>query len=146
MTAGAGRAVFVGQGGNDVLTGGTNIDSLIGGTGNDTLKGMGGVDTLQGGVGTDTLTGGAARDYFLFVETAASGGWDVDTITDWEDGVDLIKIDSPGVATSINDFTITGNNTNHVVLTLKADTTNTITIDGAGGAAVNITAADFLFY
>jgi Ca2+-binding RTX toxin-like protein len=144
MTAGAGRANFSGFGGNDTLTGGATIDVLAGGDGTDTLSGGGGIDTLQGGKGDDTMAGGAGADLFLYIETAASGGWGADTVTDFQDGQDRIKIDSPGVAASIADFTIAGNGTASVLLTLAAAPANTIALNGA--AAITITAADFLFF
>ena len=76
--------------------------------------------------------------------TAASGGFGADTITDWEDGLDGIKIDSPGVATSLADFSIAGNGTASVLLTLNALPSSSIALHAA--SAITITAADFLFY
>jgi Ca2+-binding RTX toxin-like protein len=144
MTAGAARSTFNGQGGDDALTGGANIDTYFGGAGNDTLSTGGASDFLQGGVGNDTMTGGALRDFFVYTETIASGGWGADTITDWQDGLDLLKIASVTGADNIADFAIAGQGTNHVVLALAASPTNTITLDSA--SAITITAADFVFY
>ena len=54
-----------------------------------------GIDALYGGAQNDNLTGGAGSDYFVYTETAASGGWGADTVTDWQDGVDVLKFASP---------------------------------------------------
>jgi Ca2+-binding RTX toxin-like protein len=139
MTAGTGRANFSGFGGNDTLTGGSNIDVLQGNAGDDSLNGQGGVDNMDGGAGNDTMTGGAGKD--LFVYSAAGFGQDI--ITDFEDGFDKLKVHS-SIANNIAAFNITGNGTTNVVLTQISSPTNTIMLQSAG--AINITAADFLFY
>jgi RTX calcium-binding nonapeptide repeat (4 copies) len=143
MTAGTGVSNFSGFGGDDTLTGNISIDRLSGGDGDDAIDGGANGDTIQGGKGNDILAGGSGADLFLYVETAASGGWGADTVTDWEDGIDLIKVHTPA-ASSIADFTIAGNGTASVLLTLNALPSSTITLNGA--AAITITAADFLFY
>jgi serralysin len=143
MTAGVARTNFAGQGGNDTLTGGANIDTFFGGTGNDILSAGAAIDFLSGGSGNDTMTGGADRDYFIYIETAAAGGFGADTVTDWQDGLDILKIDMP-VADSIADFAIAGNGTATVTLTLIGAAGNSITLNGAG--PITITAADLLFY
>ena len=51
------------------------------------------------------------------------------------------------VADEVSDFTIAGNGTSQVVLTLDDGTgRNTIEVNGANGAAVTIEASDFIFY
>ena len=96
-------AQFVGGGhGSDLLIGIENVngsnygDRLIGsagnnvlqgGGGNDVLNGAAGNDMLSGGVGADVLTGGAGADVFLF-----GTGFGADHITDWQDGIDHIRI------------------------------------------------------
>jgi Ca2+-binding RTX toxin-like protein len=139
MTAGAERAVFAGYGGDDVLTGGVKNDQLLGGADNDTLIGNGDRDSLNGGTGDDTMTGGSHGDVFVFTDAA----FGQDTITDYQDGLDHFKVFS-AVAADIADFAIANNGTNTVTLTLIADNSNTITIQGA--APITITAADFVFY
>lgn len=74
--------VLRGEGGNDRLLGGGGADQLLGGLGNDTLLGNGGLDTL---------TGGAGADRFVF-NTGLSAG-NVDTIIDFETGLDRIALD-----------------------------------------------------
>ncbi|MFD0916474.1 beta strand repeat-containing protein [Pseudahrensia aquimaris] len=142
MVAGAGRAKFYGFSGNDSLTGGNTVDYLDGGVGNDVLSGMGARDGLRGFIGNDTLTGGADRDYFQYVFAE----FDHDTITDYEDGLDYLRVYS-AVADDVSDFTIAGNGTSTVTLTLNDGTAeNTITINGNGGSNVTIDDGDFQFY
>jgi Ca2+-binding RTX toxin-like protein len=140
MTAGGvGRFVFAGFGGNDVLTGGVKNDQLLGGAGSDTLSGGADRDALDGGTGNDTMTGGSQGDVFVFVDAAFGR----DVVTDFEDGLDTLKVFS-AVADGIADFTITGNGTGNVVLTLDADPANSITLRGA--APITITNDDFVFF
>jgi Ca2+-binding RTX toxin-like protein len=91
--------------GDDLLSGGRESDNLFGGKGNDTLKGGYGADrlfgrrdhdelsggrghdTLKGGRGDDLLTGGFGADTFVFGRNHGS-----DTITDFDQGSDLIEI------------------------------------------------------
>jgi Ca2+-binding RTX toxin-like protein len=115
----------------------TAADTMTAGTGKADFSGF-------GGKGDDTMTGGTGKDLFVYVETAASGGWSADTVTDFEDGKDRIKIDSPGVASAITDFNIAGNGTASVLLTLNALPSSTINLNAA--SAITITAGDFLFY
>jgi Ca2+-binding RTX toxin-like protein len=140
MTAGAkGRVIFAGYGGDDALNGGIKNDQLLGGAGDDTLSGGAGRDTLDGGTGDDTMTGGSQGDVFVFLDAA----FGQDTIADYQDGLDRFKVFS-AVADDVSDFTISGNGTTSVILTLIAGNTNSITIQGA--ALITITAADFVFY
>lgn len=140
MSAGSGgRVVFAGYGGDDRLNGNLKNDQLLGGTGDDLLNGKAGPDSLDGGLGNDTLTGGADGDVFVFVDA----DFGQDTISDFQDGIDRLKVFS-AVADNIGDFTISGNNTTSVLLTLAADPANTITLHGA--TPINISAADFVFY
>lgn len=81
--------VFNGHNGDDRAIG--RVDSvdyvLNGGNGDDVLAGAGGDDLLNGGSGNNILTGGGGADTFIF-----SSGSAVTTITDFEDGVDVMKI------------------------------------------------------
>jgi hypothetical protein len=84
--------------GDDVLAGGLGADTIFGGAGNDTVSGGGGRDLIRGGAGRDELTGGADSDTFVF--TPGSG---VDRITDFEVGVDRLKIaGSTGHASAVD--------------------------------------------
>ena len=73
--------IIEGGGFGDLLIGYAGADSLIGGDGN---------DVLQGGKGSDQLTGGTGADQFRFDTSILRG--DVDTITDFEFGVDQIQL------------------------------------------------------
>jgi hypothetical protein len=86
---------------------------------------------------------GALRDDFICTETAVSGGFGADTITDFQDGLDFLRFALP-VADAFGDFTITGNGTTTVTLSLIAAPANTITLNGA--ARITLSAADFLFF
>lgn len=89
----AGNDVLVGGYGNDTLNGGNGNDLLRGDKGNDTLNGGAGNDILRGGAGNDIMAGGAGADTFIFrADRDFSGSSSVDNITDFEDGVDTIKI------------------------------------------------------
>ncbi|MCZ8221305.1 MAG: hypothetical protein O9337_17960, partial [Acidovorax sp.] len=117
------------------LTGSADSNLLTGGDGANLLSGQGGNDTLVGGLGKDTLDGGAGSDRFVF-STAPSVG-NVDTITDFQSGVDVIALsasvyaglgaagDTVGLSANLIYSSVTG------VLAYDAD--------GAGvGAAVQI--------
>lgn len=81
-----------GGSGNDTLDGGTGNDTLGGDAGNDRLTGGDGADHLTGGAGADILTGGAGADTFIFASTSHSRGDSVDTITDFQSGIDHIDL------------------------------------------------------
>jgi Ca2+-binding RTX toxin-like protein len=72
---------------NLVLTGRRNAD-LIGNDDANTLKGNAGNNDLTGGLSDDILTGGGGRDLFLYA--MLDGG---DTITDFKQGQDRIRIE-----------------------------------------------------
>jgi serralysin len=113
------------------LTGSGDSNLLTGGDGANLLSGQGGNDTLVGGLGKDTLTGGAGSDRFVF-STAPSVG-NVDTITDFQSGVDVIALstsiyaglgvvgDTVGLSANLTYSSVTG------VLSYDAD--------GVGGVA-----------
>ncbi|MCB1340439.1 MAG: hypothetical protein KDK24_05110 [Pseudooceanicola sp.] len=119
---------------NDTLFGGRDDDTLDGGVGSDTLYGDQGADTLDGGLGADTLTGGIGADVFVFSADGAT-----DTITDWQDGIDLIDLD-----VAFGALTITDAGAGVVHITHSGELL--IVMDGGGGTltAADFTAADFL--
>ncbi|WP_170311828.1 calcium-binding protein [Sulfitobacter sabulilitoris] len=86
-----GQDALYGDTGNDKLYGGNGDDELFGGSGNDILIGDGGNDILIGGYGRDTIAGGDGADVFVF-DSAMS----IDTITDFEDGVDKFDVTAFG--------------------------------------------------
>ena len=75
----------------NTLNGLDGNDQLSGGSGNDILIGGNGDDTVMGGAGIDTLTGGAGADVFALGAAFAANA---DTITDFEHGVDKLRISS----------------------------------------------------
>lgn len=95
------NAVVVGKGNalDNTITGNGGHNNLNGLAGNDTLLGKGGNDAINGGVGNDQLWGGTvgvlsgdgSNDVFVF-NTALSTTTNVDTIGDFEVGVDQILL------------------------------------------------------
>jgi serralysin len=85
--------------GNDILDGGLGNDILDGGLGNDKLTGGEGNDTLGGGLGNDKLTGGGVAgevDIFVFDTQVIKAN--LDTITDFETGVDQLRLSTASFA------------------------------------------------
>lgn len=60
--------------------------------GNDTVTGSASADLIIGGAGADTLYGGASADVFDFNALSDSRNSTVDTIGDWQDGLDIIDL------------------------------------------------------
>ncbi|NEP35311.1 DUF4347 domain-containing protein [Moorena sp. SIO3B2] len=83
----AGDDLLDGGDGDDQLFGDEGNDTLLGGQGQDKLDGGSGNDLLNGGQGDNILTGGAGKDIFV-LSTAGKN-----TIVDFEDGVDLLKLE-----------------------------------------------------
>lgn len=100
LNGGGGNDKLVGGGGNDTLNGSGGNDQLIGGGGDDDLFGGNGADKLRADAGNDTLSGGNGHDIFIF-----GGTDDTNTISDFQDGNDIIEITSG--ATGFGDLTIT---------------------------------------
>jgi Ca2+-binding RTX toxin-like protein len=59
---------------------------------NNKISGNTGNNVLNGGLGNDLLTGGSGKDVFVFNSTL-DGKANLDTITDFQSGVDVIKLD-----------------------------------------------------
>ena len=95
------NALFGGNG-NDLLSdgsidatlldGGNDNDTLFSSGGNDTLFGSDGNDVLedQSGLDFDVFTGGNGADIFVYRLTNDGGA--ATTVTDFQDGIDLIGI------------------------------------------------------
>ncbi len=119
IEGGKGGDQLVGGDGDDTLKGDAGYDRLLGGRGDDTLEGGGGNDVLEGGDGDDTLDGGRGRDTLwgdggadTFVFRTGDGR---DTVMDFEDGKDLIRIDGVEAA-DFGDLAITdGDGGVHIV-------------------------------
>ncbi|MEM1046979.1 MAG: calcium-binding protein, partial [Pseudomonadota bacterium] len=138
----AGDNVLNGLGGDDILIGGEGNDSLIGGDNVDRARADAegdNADRLDGGAGNDLLTGGLGGDTFVFnLETVSH-----DTVTDFEDGTDLLDVTGFGFSEAelqdVIDAAVEVNGS--TVLTFAAD--NTVTLEGI--AAADIDQSDFIF-
>lgn len=82
--------VMRGSEGNDTFTGGGGTVGVWLAGSNDVISGGAGDDILNGGPGSDTLSGGSGADTFVFTIPGYSS--DVDVITDFEPGVDRIRL------------------------------------------------------
>ncbi len=140
LNGGAGKDKLNGGGGNDALAGGGGNDTLKGGGGNDSLKGDGGSDNLDGGKGNDTLEGGGGKDTLkggkgsdLFVLDGAG----LDTITDFEDGTDLIDLTGFGAGAS---YTVSNDGSGNTSLSVNGSKVALL----KGIAAKKLTDADFI--
>ena len=96
-----GRDALTGDGGDDWVYGGDGNDHVLGGPGVDRLYGENGDDTLVSGLGADHLWGGLGRDVFDYrngtressLTLDANGiAYGVDTIHDFEIGIDKIDL------------------------------------------------------
>lgn len=90
LNGGTGRAGFLTGNGESTsfsAPGGNNGDFIFGGGGDDVLRGNAGNDLLSGDEGNDELWGGGGFDTFIFTEG-------MDTICDFDVGVDTIIIDA----------------------------------------------------
>jgi Ca2+-binding RTX toxin-like protein len=136
LLLGAGNDKGLGTDGNDTLSGGNGDDTLEGRGGDDRILGGKGDDWLADGSGTDRLAGGAGADIF---DLATDGA--VDRITDFEDGIDLIRF----VGQSFAALTISDLTPGRVRIEVAGDVL--ILRDGDAGTltAADLTEADFLF-
>ena len=92
ITAGAGNDVLSGHNGDDRLYGGAGNDVLSGHNGDDRLYGRDGNDELYGGAGIDMLVGGTGDDIFVLNLGGTSN--DLDTVRDFVDGNNKIRVDT----------------------------------------------------
>jgi Ca2+-binding RTX toxin-like protein len=133
---------LLGQDGADVLFGGYGRDTISGGSGNDTMYGDAdddeitggtGKDTIDGGDGSDTLTGNSRSDTFVFAVDGAT-----DTITDFQDGSDLIDL-----TVKFSKLTITDIAPGEVHVTHSGEVL--ILLDGTGTlTSADLSSADFI--
>lgn len=131
----SGTGALVQATGGLALGGGLD-DRVMGSAGTDTLQGGAGDDYLHDGAGDDLLTGGAGADVFVFDRDGSA-----DSISDFQDGVDRLDVSDWGriyTASALN-ITITGTG---AVVSYGAES---LTITKAGGAALVLNDADFLF-
>jgi len=135
---------FTGSGGDDWVAGYKGVDTLNGMGGNDTLNGGGQNDVLSGGdgndkllgeLGNDTLTGGAGSDQFWF----NMAGFGSDTVTDFANGTDKIRITGIAGVDDFSDLSVSTNGSGWAVITLPDGSTITLT----GVTAGQVDASDF---
>jgi serralysin len=136
FTGSAGNDWVAGYKGADTLNGLDGNDTLNGGEHNDVIDGGNGADKLIAGTGNDTLTGGTGADQFWF----DVGHFGNDTVTDFEDGVDKLRITKQPGIDSIGDLTISQQWAN-VLITLPDG--STITLNGTTTGEID--ASDFLW-
>ncbi len=115
LLGGNGNDRLLGGNGNDRLLGGNGNDRLLGGNGNDRLRGGGKNDTLHGGMGHDNINGGSGADRIIGAsgDDELSGGagadvfvfrgtWGWDVISDFEVGIDRIRLRNAGAFQSVD--------------------------------------------
>ncbi len=135
LFGGGGADDIDGGAANDRIYGGSGNDGILGGNGNDRIYGENGEDTIEGGTGNDVMSGGLNIDTFVF--NANDGR---DSITDWQDGVDVIQFLS-----GADDFS------DIKVVSSRAGASTIISYDGGKivlrgySDSASITADDFLF-
>jgi len=137
---------FTGSAGNDWVAGYKGVDNLNGMDGNDTLNGGEHNDVLDGGAGADKLYGGTGNDQ----ETGGSGAdqftinakaFGADTVTDFENGVDKIRIQGVAGWDDFSDVAVSANGSGWAVITFPDGSTITLT----GVVASDVDASDFLW-
>jgi Ca2+-binding RTX toxin-like protein len=91
LHGGLGNDSMQGGPGNDTMYGGEGNDTLFGGDDNDFIVGGSGDDQIHGQLGNDVLVGAKGADTFFF-DTAPDKVTNVDTILDFEVGIDKIAL------------------------------------------------------
>lgn len=89
----------------------TGVALIDGRAGNDTMTGSISADRIMGNTGSDLLTGGLGSDQFVYTTTGHSRSTTVDTITDYEQGADLIDlsaVDANRLLAGVQDFVFLG--------------------------------------
>ena len=101
LRGGAGNDTIFGGNGNDAhISGGEGDDLIFGGAGNDLITGSEGKDIIFGGMGADTLYGGQDADSFHFETEHDSYAGNVDTIRDFQVGLDDINLVALNIVSS----------------------------------------------
>ena len=109
------------------MIGDTTADVLIGAGLNDVIQAGAGDDVLVGGGGGDGLLGGAGVDVFRYLAASDSTTGAVDTIFDFQSGVD--KLDLAAVRTGASD----------VLGTLASGGSSFVFVDLGGDGVVDMT-------
>ena len=121
LSVGDGNNTVYGGDGDDVaiIGSGRGNNTFYMGAGTDTVRGGAGVDTIYGGSGDDSLRGGRGADVFVFTADASN---ETDTIADFGDGSDLIRLSDMSFADLViraqgGDTEVLYGNGNRLVLT-----------------------------
>jgi|GEM_PF-3899778 len=102
LIGGGGDDVIFGGAGDDYISGGAGHDGLIGGDGDDFIEAGAGSDFIVGGKGNDGIFLGEGEDIILFQSDGHGGSFGIDTVFDFELGVDKILIEDTTL--SFNDL------------------------------------------
>ncbi|MGX9357407.1 VCBS domain-containing protein [Roseobacteraceae bacterium S113] len=126
------------------VDGGAGSDWIFGGTADDTIDGGDGLDYITGSGGNNVLTGGGGAgqvDVFLFGDLE---GLHSNVVTDFENGVDFLRVTGFGVG-NVTDtgYSIANNEDGNAVITLTQDGTTTIELEGVDASLIGI--EDFFF-
>jgi hypothetical protein len=104
LTNGTGGSVFSGGNGATTITGTALADQITTGLANDVIDGGAGADRIDTGNGTNTVTSGTGNDIINLgtgVDTlnyAVSATTDVDTVTNFTGGTDIISVSIGNIA------------------------------------------------
>jgi len=153
IDAGGGNDLIFGQGGNDAILAGAGDDTVFGGSGDDTIDGDLGNDRIGGGQGVDVMTGGADADAFVFASaedgTEVASNDDpvgqVDSITDFESGIDTIEL-GDGFGDLAGTGTLTDGTDFEVIAGVYDGTNGTSSEYAAGRASVLVDGTGNVIY
>lgn len=136
----AGADFLFGHKGKDILKGGSGSDFLDGGLGQDSVSGGSGADTIHSAEGKDTLAGGADADTFVFYGSLIRA-----TVTDWEDGIDIIDFTRADNVTQFSDLVIEQVSDESATLTFVNDDGENVNVEFLSANVFTLTEDDFLF-
>ncbi len=140
-----GNDTLYGEAGHDQLLGQVGDDALVGSSGNDTLTGGAGADRMFGGYDSDVLRGNSGNDQLKGDQGSEStadvfefrAGDGVDTILDWDDGPDRIRLYGVTSASQVSIVAIAGGDVritalDFAVVVLNADVEDFQLVRGTG--------------
>ena len=140
---------------NQSIQGTISFDDLFGSNGNDTLEGFDGNDDLLGGLGddvliggedSDTLTGNEGADIFVFETLDVPNNQNIDFVTDFTVGEDVIDLVSTGIPSLdiLNQSEFFFEDQGNTVIDIDfGDTVNQLTLLGV--QLTDLTSDDFIF-
>ena len=125
-------------GGISDVVGSDQGDRLNGNAAANNLNGAEGDDLIDGAQGNDILTGGLGRDVFVFAENAG-----LDTITDFDDGSDLIDVTGHVGVSGFNGIVVQQMGNDAVIYLTGLSDADRITLENV--SAGDIDGSDFIF-